>query len=86
MSLELLDAHETEDGISITFVTERGVEPLQGTSDEVSHLAKVMQQVSVLASLNDEERVWLEDVPVGDAIVKFGLNPGRQARVQILRP
>jgi hypothetical protein len=86
MSLELLDAHETEDGISITFVTERGVEPLQGTCDEVSHLAKVMQQVSVLASLNDEERVWLEDVPVGDAIVKFGLNPGRQARVQILRP
>jgi hypothetical protein len=86
MSLELLDAHETEDGISITFVTERGVEPLQGTCDEVSHLARVMQQVSVLASLNDEERVWLEDVPVGDAIVKFGLNPGRQARVQILRP
>lgn len=85
MSLELLDAHQTEDGISITFVTERGVEPLQGSCDEVSHLAKVMQQVSVLASLNDEERVWLEDVPVGDAIVKFGLNPGRQARVQILR-
>ncbi|HEY5427825.1 MAG TPA: hypothetical protein VIK04_01805 [Solirubrobacteraceae bacterium] len=86
MSLELLDAHETEDGISITFVTERGIEPLQGSCDEISRLAKVMQQVSVLASLNDGERVWLEDVPVGDAIVKFGLNPGRQARVQILRP
>jgi hypothetical protein len=86
MSLELLDAHETEDGISITFVTERGIEPLQGSCDEVSRLAQVMQQVSVLASLNEEERVWLEDVPVGDAIVKFGLNPGRQARVQILRP
>jgi hypothetical protein len=86
MSLELLDAHQTEDGISITFVTERGIEPLQGSCDEVSRLATVMAQVSALASLNEDERVWLEDVPVGDAIVKFGLNPGRQARVQILRP
>ena len=85
MSLELLDAHETEHGISITFVTERGIEPLHGTCDEVAHLAKVMQQVGVLASLNEAERVWLEDVPIGDAIVKFGLNPGHQARVQILR-
>jgi hypothetical protein len=85
MSLELLDAHLTEDGISVTFVTERGIEPLHGTCDEVARLARVMKQVGVLASLNDAERVWLEDVRVGDAIVKFGLNPGYQARIQIMR-
>ena len=86
MSFELLGAHQTEDGISVTFVTERGIEPLHGTCDEVARLAMVMQQVSVLASLNEADRVWLQDVPVGDAIVKFGLNPGHQARIQILRP
>jgi hypothetical protein len=87
MSLELLDARQTEDGIAVTFVTERGIEALHGTCDEVARLATVMKQVGVLASLNDaDDRVWLEDVPVGDAIVKFGLNPGQQARIQILRP
>lgn len=85
MSLELLDAHETEDGIAVTFVTERGIEPLEGSCDEVARLATVMQQVGVLASLNKAERVWLDEVPVGDAIVKFGLNPGYQARVRIVR-
>ena len=86
MSLELLDARQTEEGIAVTFVTERGIEPLHGTCDEVARLAQVMQQVGVLASLNEADRVWLQDVTVGDAIVKFGLNPGRQARIQILRP
>jgi hypothetical protein len=85
MSLELLDAHQTTDGIAVTFVTERGIEPLEGSCDEVARLAHVMQQVGALASLNEEESVWLEEVAVGDAVVKLGLNPGRQARVRILR-
>ena len=85
MSLELLEAHETEQGIAVTFATERGIEPLEGSRAEVAHLAVVMQQVGVLARLNEDERVWVEDVTVGDAIVKLGLNPGGQARVRILR-
>lgn len=85
MSLELLDAHQTADGIAITFVTERGVEPLEGSCQEVARLARVMQQVGALAALNDTEQVWLEEVAVGEAIVKLGLKPGRQARVRILR-
>jgi hypothetical protein len=85
MSLELLSAHGTAEGIAVTFVTEHGVEPLEGTCEEISRLATVMQQVSVLAALNDEESVWLEDVGVGDAIVKLGVSPGRQARICILR-
>jgi hypothetical protein len=85
MSLELLDAHRTDDGIAITFATERGVEPLEGTCDEVARLARVMQQVGALAALNEDEQVWLEEVPVGAAIVKLGLKPGRQARVRIIR-
>ena len=85
MSLELLDAHQTADGIAITFVTERGIEPLEGSCQEVARLARVMQQVGALAELNDTEQVWLEEVAVGEAIVKLGLKPGRQARVRILR-
>jgi hypothetical protein len=85
MSLELLEAHETAEGIAVTFATERGIEPLLGSREEVAQLARVMQQVGVLARLNENERVWVEDVSVGDAIVKLGLNPGGQARVRILR-
>lgn len=86
MSLELIGARETADGIAVTFVTERGIEALEGTCDEIARLATVMQQVSTLAMLNDDQRVWIDEVTVGDAIVKLGLNPGRQGRVKIIRP
>lgn len=86
MSLELINARETEDGIAVTFATENGVELLEGSCDEIARLAQVMQQVSALAALNDDERVWLDEVAVGDAVVRFGLSPGRQARVAIVRP
>jgi len=85
MSLELLEAHQTVDGIAVTFATERGIEPLEGTCDEIARLATVMQQVGALASINEDEQVWLEQVVVGNAIVHLGLNPGRQARVRIVR-
>lgn len=86
MSLELIGARETADGIAVTFVTERGIEPLEGSCDEIARLATVMQQVSTLAMLNDDQRVWIDEVTVGNAIVKLGLNPGRQGRVKIIRP
>jgi hypothetical protein len=85
MSLELLSAHETAEGIAITFLTDRGIEPLEGTPSEVARLARAMAQVGALAQLNEDELVWLEDVEVGNAVVKLGLNPGGQARVRILR-
>jgi hypothetical protein len=85
MSLELIGARETADGIAVTFVTERGIEPLEGSCDEIARLATVMQQVSALAAINENERVWIDEVAVGDAIVKLGLNPGRQGRVKIIR-
>lgn len=85
MSIAVLDAHETANGLAVTFITEKGLEPLEGSYEEVARLADVMQQVSVMATLNDDERVWLEDVVVGDAVVRLGLNPGGQARVRIVR-
>jgi DNA-binding IclR family transcriptional regulator len=85
MSLELLEAHQTARGISVTFATDRGVELLEGSHEEVARLASVMQQVGALAALNDSEHVWLEEVTVGDAVVRLGLRPGRQARVRITR-
>ncbi len=85
MSLAVLDAHETANGMAVTFITEKGLEPLEGSHEEVARLAEVMHQVSAMASLNDHERVWLEDVVVGDAVVKLGLNPRGQARVRIVR-
>ena len=85
MSLAVLDARETANGVAVTFITEKGLEPLEGTHEEIARLADVMRQVSAMASLNQYERVWLEDVVVGDAVVKLGLNPQGQARVRIVR-
>lgn len=86
MSLELLSADQTDEGLAVTFATDRGVERLIGTPDEMARLARSMQQVAALGQLNDDENVWLDAVPVGDAIVKLGISPGGQARVLILRP
>jgi hypothetical protein len=70
MTLSVLDARETDRGVAITFITEKGLEPLEGSREEVARLAEVMQQVVV----------------VGDAVVQLGINPHGQARVRILRP
>jgi hypothetical protein len=86
MTLELLSADQTDEGLAVTFATDRGVERLVGTPDEMARLARSMQQVAALGQLNDDENVWLDAVPVGDAIVKLGISPGGQARVLILRP
>lgn len=85
MSLELLSAQETDEGLTVTFGTERGIEQLVGSADEIASLARSMQQVAALGQLNEHESVWVDAVPVGDAIVKLGLSPRGQARVLILR-
>jgi hypothetical protein len=84
MSLELLDARETAEGLVVTFATERGVERLEGTPDEIAALARAMQQVAVLGQLNEYESTWLEEVAVGRSVVKLGISPGGQTRVLIL--
>ena len=85
MSLELLDARETPEGMAVTFGTDRGVERLEGSPDEMADLARAMQQVAALGQLGERESVWIEEVPVGGALVRLGLGPGGQARVLILR-
>jgi hypothetical protein len=85
MSMELLSFDETAEGLVVTFVTEHGLEQLEGSCEEIARLATVMQQVSVIAGLNDTESVWVEDVKVGSDIVKLGLSPGGEARVRIIR-
>jgi hypothetical protein len=85
LSLELLDAHRIDGGLAITFATDHGLESLAGSFEQVARLAQVMQQVSALASVSDSDGVWLEEVVVGDAVVKLGLNRGGQARIRIDR-
>ena len=79
MSLELLSAHKSDRGMAVTFVTEHGIEPMEGSYEEFARLAEVMAQVSVLATVNDHESVWIEEVAVGDALVMLGLSQGRSA-------
>jgi hypothetical protein len=83
MSLELLDACETDEGIAVTFATERGLERLEGSPEEIAHLARVMAQVAALGQLNEHEHVWVEEVGVGRSLVKLGISPGGQARILI---
>jgi hypothetical protein len=85
MSLAVLDARRTDTGMAITFITDRGLEPLEGSTEEIVRLSEVMRQVSVLADAGETERVWIEDVPVGDAVVRLGLGPDGHARVRIVR-
>jgi DNA-binding IclR family transcriptional regulator len=85
MSLELLDACETDKGMAVTFATERGLERLEGRPEEMARLARAMQQVAALGALNEHEHVWVEEVLVGRSLVKLGLSPGGQARVLILQ-
>lgn len=85
MSLELLDAQPTAEGLAVTFGTERGLERLEGSPEEVARLARAMQQVAVLGQLNEHDDLWLDAVAVGDAVVKLGLAPGGQTRVLITR-
>jgi hypothetical protein len=85
MSLALLDAQETAEGLVVTFATDYGLEQLEGSHEEIARLAQVMEQVSVLAPLNDTDRVWVQDVVVGDATIRLGLNPGGQTRMRIDR-
>jgi len=85
MSLELLSARQTDEGVSVTFGTDRGIEQLVGSPEEIVSLSRSMQQVAALGQLNENESVWVDAVLVGDAIVKLGLRPGGQARVLILR-
>jgi hypothetical protein len=86
MSLALLDSRETADGgLAVTFITDNGLEELEGSCEEIARLAQVMQQVSVLATLNDGESVWVDEVRVGEAKVKLGLKPGGLTRMMILR-
>ncbi|HTU87167.1 MAG TPA: hypothetical protein VMF57_16430 [Solirubrobacteraceae bacterium] len=85
MSLELLDAHETAEGLAVTFGTERGIERLEGSHDEIARLAKAMQQVAALGQVNEDDDVWVDAVSVGDALVKLGVAPHGQTRVLIIR-
>ncbi len=85
MSLELLSAEPADEGMAVTFGTDKGLERLVGSTDEMARLARAMAQVAALGQLNEHESAWLDAVPVGDAIVKLGINPGGQARVLILR-
>ena len=86
MSLELLSAHQTDEGLAVTFGTKHGIERPVGSPDEMAQLARSTQQVAALGQANDHESMWLDAVPVGDAIVKLGISSGGQARVLILRP
>ncbi len=86
MGLEIMEARQTESGVAVTFATERGLVAVEGSDSEIRRLAKVMAQVAALAPLNETERTWIEDVAVGDSLVKLGLAPGGEGRVQIINP
>ena len=68
-------------GLDGAQVVDLGTHPIELTQ----RMAHVMEQVSALAPLNDTDRVWLEDVPVGEATVKLGLSPSGQTRMLIVR-
>jgi hypothetical protein len=86
MGLEITQARQTENGLAVTFVTDRGAVVVEGSEAQITRLAEVMAQVAALAPLNETESTWIENVAVGDSLVRLGLCPGGEARVQIINP
>ena len=86
MGIEIMEARQTENGLAVTFVTDRGLVAVEGSELEINRLAEVMAQVAALAPLNETEKVWIENVPVGSSLVRLGLAPGGEGRVQIINP
>lgn len=86
MGLEIMEARQTENGVAVTFVTDRGLVAVEGSEAQITRLAEVMAQVAALAPLNETESAWLENVPVGGSLVRLGLGPGGEGRVQIINP
>jgi hypothetical protein len=86
MGLEIMEARQTENGLAVTFVTDRGAVAVEGSEAQIARLAEVMAQVAALAPLNETERTWIENVVVGDSLVRLGLAPGGEGRVQIINP
>jgi len=86
MGLEIMEARQTENGVVVTFVTERGMVAVEGSEAQIARLAEVMAQVAALAPLNETENTWIEDVAVGDSLVRLGLRPGGEGRMQIINP
>lgn len=86
MGLEIMEARETENGLAVTFLTDRGALAVEGSEAQIARLAEVMAQVAALAPLNETESVWIENVAVGDSLVRLGLSPGGEGRVQIINP
>ena len=86
MGLEIVETRQTENGVAVTFVTERGLMAVEGSEAQIMRLAEVLAQVAALAPLNETETVWIENVTVGDSLVRLGLRPGGGGRVQIINP
>jgi hypothetical protein len=75
--MELLAATVTDAGtIRFTLGHPGGVHSLEGSAAEVERLTAAMREVAALAGAADGERCWLHDVPVGDHVVRLGLNHG----------
>jgi hypothetical protein len=86
VGLGIVGARRSENGLVVKFMTEHGPTEIEGSEAEISRLAEVMTQVAALAPLNEIEQVWIEDVVVGDSVVKLGLAPGGVGRVRITNP
>ena len=86
MGLGIMQGRQTENGVAVTFVTERGLVAVEGSETQIKKLAEVMAQVAALAPLNETESAWLENVAVGGSLVRLGLRPGGEGRVQIINP
>jgi hypothetical protein len=85
MAFGIVDARRSEHGLLVTFETEHGITELEGSPAQIERLAEVMRQVAAIAPLHDGGPLWIEDVVVGDAVVKLGLGTAGTGRVRIVR-
>jgi hypothetical protein len=82
--MELLAAEITDEGtVRFTLAHAGGLTPLEGTIEEIDRLTAAMHETALLATAADAERCWLHEVPVGDRLVRLGLQPGGGVRLLV---
>ncbi len=84
MTLALLSARETAEGVEVTLVTEDGLHTLTGSPREIATLAGAMRNAAVVAA-GGWRYAPIDDVEVGGDSVHFRFCEGGEVRLQILR-
>lgn len=87
MSMMLIDAHPTEVGLmEVVFLTDNGVETLEGAYADVETLAVLMATTAKMAKgVRVDEKTVVGEATIGGDVVQMGVSPDGNGYMRIKR-